>query len=212
MVQPHGERQTNHTGGGPRGGVTVLKGKRDFFVRGLLVVCMAVAFSYVGSAEAQLSKDDTKCINAMNKDYGKLASSIGKDIAACVKFKGKGKTDKLGPAPSTAKSCVTADVKGKVLKASCKVDSDYGKKCPSDPDQPFWSFALTQEVACKRKQWNGREKRQVADALDLKSHVHQVRLFPVKTEHCTGRDYGKQRRTNDRQQYQDDACQDHVLT
>jgi hypothetical protein len=127
--------------------VTVLEGKRDFFVRGLLVVCMALAFSYVGSAEAQLSKDDTKCINAMNKDYGKLASSIGKDIAACVKFKGKGKTDKLGPAPSTAKSCTTADVKGKVAKASGKVDSDYGKKCIADPLFGFTDTDTVKEAA-----------------------------------------------------------------
>jgi hypothetical protein len=126
--------------------LNVFKVKRDSFVRGLLVVCMAVAFSYAGTAEAQLSKDDTKCINAMNKGYGKLASSIGKDIAACVKFKGKNKIDKLGPG-GTAKSCTTADVKGKVAKASGKVDSDYGKKCIADPAFGFTDTATLKEAA-----------------------------------------------------------------
>jgi hypothetical protein len=75
-----------------------------------------------------LAKDSQKCINTMNKNLLKVTSTVGKDVHACVKNFGKRKTDKLGPG-GTPETCLLADVKGKVAKATTKTEEDYAKDC-----------------------------------------------------------------------------------
>jgi hypothetical protein len=101
---------------------------RDRFVSGLLAGGVALLLAYAGDAAAQSTKDDAKCINAMNKNLQKVASTMGKDVSACIKNFGKGKTEKLGP-EGTAEGCLSADVKGKVAKATGKTSSDFTKNC-----------------------------------------------------------------------------------
>ncbi len=68
-------------------------------------------FLLPGLASAQeLDKSDVKCVNSINKGASKVSKAQGKAIASCIKNGGKGKADKLGPAPSTIESCLTADV------------------------------------------------------------------------------------------------------
>ncbi|MHC4138152.1 MAG: hypothetical protein ACYS0K_24710, partial [Planctomycetota bacterium] len=61
------------------------KGSAAGLLAGLLVGCVGLLFAYAGDAAAQLSKDEAKCINAMNKNLAKVASTMGKDVSACIK-------------------------------------------------------------------------------------------------------------------------------
>jgi cysteine-rich repeat protein len=87
----------------------------------------------LGSPGEQI-KDKQKCINKMNKEAAKLLKAYSGDAGGCIKNYGKGKSDKLGPG-ETAHSCLTADVKSKVSKASSKVTSAGG--CTAGADFAF---------------------------------------------------------------------------
>jgi hypothetical protein len=122
---------------GMRGGI------RGFFV---LLGCFGLLAATPGDGVAQLSKDDAKCVNAMNKSFAKVAATMGKEVSACVKNFGKGKLT------GTAVECLTADLKGKVAKAKGKTGSDYAKKCPTPPafgvTDPNWvnQVAVEEEI------------------------------------------------------------------
>jgi hypothetical protein len=81
-----------------------------------------------GEAAAQLSKEDQKCVDAINKGAGKVAKAQGGDIVGCIKSGGQGK---LGT--QTIEACLTSDPKGKVAKAISKLQTE---KCPSPPAFP----------------------------------------------------------------------------
>ncbi len=78
--------------------------------------------------EPYQTKDQQACINALNKDLAKVSSMWSLGTNDCIKNFAKGKTANLGPG-GTAQSCLTADVKGKVLKATDKTVSDFDKRC-----------------------------------------------------------------------------------
>jgi len=81
-----------------------------------------------GSALAEpQSKEQQKCINALNKDGAKVAATQGKENAACIKNAGKGKV-------ADAEACLSADDKGKVAKAAAKTEADFAGKCGVLPD------------------------------------------------------------------------------
>ncbi|MEO8601020.1 MAG: hypothetical protein ABI629_00440 [bacterium] len=88
------------------------------------LVSIASAFALVaaigGSALAQQSKDNQKCVNAINKDTGKVGATQGKENSSCVKAGTKG---------AVTAGCPTADLKGKVGKTSTKTTSDEAKSC-----------------------------------------------------------------------------------
>jgi hypothetical protein len=88
-----------------------------------ILVALLAVLCVSGIASAQLSKDDAKCINAMNKNLAKIASTMGKEVSACVKNFGKGQVTGI------ARDCLTADVKGKLAKATGKTGEDFTKKC-----------------------------------------------------------------------------------
>jgi hypothetical protein len=77
-------------------------------------MCLALLFS--GVANAQLPKDQQKCVNSINKGAAKVAKAYAGDMAACIKNAGKGKLG--GQLPS---ECVVSDPKGKVAKAVSKI-------------------------------------------------------------------------------------------
>ena len=82
------------------------------------------------SVSGPLSKDDQKCVNEVNKNVEKVGKALGGDISKCTKDAGKGKLT------TTYTECLTADGKGKVGKATGKLTSKVGQKCPSDPAFP----------------------------------------------------------------------------
>ena len=107
----------------------------DFKRRAIWIAALLASLMFVhGQAGADLllttvSKDEAKCLNTLNAGGAKVAKAQGKENTSCVKNFGKNKTDKLGPPPATAESCLTADVKKKVKKASDKVIEKGGDKC-----------------------------------------------------------------------------------
>jgi hypothetical protein len=80
-----------------------------FFIAGL-----CVAFLFYGAANAQMNKDDQKCVDKANNGLAKLCKTQAKENTACVKNATKGKQ----PDPE---GCLSADLKGKVAKAKTKI-------------------------------------------------------------------------------------------
>ena len=97
---------------------------------------LAVFLGLVLCAAPALGQDEQGCINELNKGFGKVAKTQGKDIGKCIKDGSKGKL-----VAQSIEECITADNKGKVAKAKqktiskasplCSVPPDFG---PSDPN------------------------------------------------------------------------------
>jgi hypothetical protein len=66
------------------------------------------------SVTVNISKEDGKCVDAINKGAGKVSKAQSADHAACIKDKGKGKV-------ADAEVCIRSDPKGKVSKAVSKI-------------------------------------------------------------------------------------------
>jgi hypothetical protein len=88
------------------------------------------------AAAPALGQDQEGCINELNKGFGKVAKTQGKDIGKCIKDGSKGKL-----VAQSIEECITADNKGKVAKAQQKTVSKASPLCspppdfgPSDPD------------------------------------------------------------------------------
>jgi hypothetical protein len=78
----------------------------------------------------QQTKDQQKCINALNKGLEKVAKAQGKEIAACIKNGSKGKL----PEGQTIEQCLVVDSKGKVDKARRKLAGAASSNCATPPD------------------------------------------------------------------------------
>jgi hypothetical protein len=85
-----------------------------------------------GQASAQdpngQSQKQQQCINTLNKDFQKVASTQGKEILTCIKDGSRGRLD-----PQTIEECLTADNKRKVERARKKTEADGAKKCTKNP-------------------------------------------------------------------------------
>ncbi|MFN2377282.1 MAG: hypothetical protein ABR538_12145, partial [Candidatus Binatia bacterium] len=97
------------------------------------LVASALVAAAAPAALAQ-SKDQEKCINAMNKAGAKVAASQGKENSGCVKAAGASKL--VNP---TTDDCVAADGKGKVGGAQTKTTDTQVSKCTN----PFPAFGYT---------------------------------------------------------------------
>jgi pimeloyl-ACP methyl ester carboxylesterase len=81
-------------------------------------------------ANSQVQRpDQRKCIDALNKNFAKVAKTQGKDIDKCIK---DGSKDKLEN--PTIEACLTADNKEKVSKAKGKTVAAFDSKCDDTPD------------------------------------------------------------------------------
>ncbi|MCZ6713518.1 MAG: hypothetical protein O7B29_06195, partial [Deltaproteobacteria bacterium] len=85
------------------------------------------------------SKDQRKCIVAMNKRGAKLAKAHNKSAYECLKHAAEGKRKKLGPGGDIA-SCLTADVKGRVDRAVDKLLRYEDKKCLAADRLPDYAY------------------------------------------------------------------------
>ncbi len=84
-------------------------------------------------AESQVqSKDQQQCIVALNQGLASVAKAQAKDICTCIKAATKGKLS-----GQTLEQCMTADNKGKVAKASSKLDKKRAGKCLQDDFPSF---------------------------------------------------------------------------
>jgi pimeloyl-ACP methyl ester carboxylesterase len=100
----------------------------DRFRRFGAAVLLAAATLAPGTAPAQVqSEDQQECITKLNKAGAKVASTQGKENAACVKNAGKG-------TELDATGCLSADTKQKVQKASEKVTDVFAASCGTLPD------------------------------------------------------------------------------
>jgi hypothetical protein len=111
-------------------------------------------------AIAQQSTGQQKCLNLLNRDGTAVAKQQGLEDVACLKAAGTGKL------VGSAQSCLTADVKGRVLKKKAKTTSDEGKLCTPPP-----SFGHTSATAVN----NGA----VQGELDLSADVFGANLDPA---------------------------------
>ena len=71
-------------------------------------VLLAFVILFPGLVSAQLSKDDQKCINSVNKSAAQIAGAVSKELCACIKQGAKGKL------AVSIEACLTEDPKGKV--------------------------------------------------------------------------------------------------
>ncbi len=91
-------------------------------------------------------KDQQKCINALNKNFAKVAKTQGKDNCSCIKDFAKAKLT------GTIESCLTSDLKGKVAKAKSKTESDESKNCAaSRPDFGATSSSVVNAAAVQKE-------------------------------------------------------------
>ena len=65
-----------------------------------------------------------KCINALNKDFSKVAKTQGKLDYGCAKNAAKGKLDGM-----TADQCLTDDPRGKLASIQAKTSRDFTRSC-----------------------------------------------------------------------------------
>jgi hypothetical protein len=93
------------------------------------------------TAAAALTKDEVKCVSALNKDGAAVGQQQGKENLACLK--GAGKADLTG----TAQACLTADAKGKVAKKAEKTTADEAKLCGDAPDFAYTSASTVNAVS-----------------------------------------------------------------
>jgi pimeloyl-ACP methyl ester carboxylesterase len=94
---------------------------------GTLFLLITLPYTWA-SAQIQ-GPDQQKCIDALNKNFAKVAKAQGKDIDKCIK---DGSKDKLEN--PTIEDCLTADNKQKVSKAKGKTVDAFNSKCDETPD------------------------------------------------------------------------------
>ena len=68
------------------------------------------------------------CLNVLNKNLQKVASKQGKEILTCIMKGARGILDNM-----TIEECIIADGKGRVARAKAKTESDYQRKCITNP-------------------------------------------------------------------------------
>ncbi len=91
------------------------------------------------------SKDQAKCINALNKDFGKVAKAQGKEICKCIKDFAKEKN-------GSAVACIAADADQKVAKVLSKTVLDETKNCTVEtPDFGPTSATAINDAAVQKE-------------------------------------------------------------
>ncbi|NQY92204.1 MAG: hypothetical protein HRT46_11200, partial [Deltaproteobacteria bacterium] len=91
----------------------------------------AISMAGIGDARAELlTKDQQKCVRALNKGMTKVDAAVAKQIAGCLKNHAGGKPlSKSDPTLVTLEGCAVADEKGKIGKATQKTIADFQKAC-----------------------------------------------------------------------------------
>ena len=118
---------------------------RTFLIAGLL---LSLSIFLHGSAGAVVqSPKQQQCINVLNKNFQKVASTQAKEICTCIK---NGSRGRLGA--QTIEECLTADNKGKVDKTKQKTVSDDSKKCTANPPDFGATDATTVNNAAVQKE------------------------------------------------------------
>ncbi len=99
----------------------------DFFKRFSLMclttIVTAALLAVPTSGEAQLTKQEQRCIGALTKDGGKLSKTVSKLQQKCLKDAANGKLT------GTTDACISDDEKGKVAKTEARTLSDETKHC-----------------------------------------------------------------------------------
>ena len=105
----------------------------------IIVVAICLAMAGVGDARAQLlTKDQQKCVRALNKDLTKVDATVAKQITGCLKNHAGGKPlSKSDPTLVTLEGCEVADEKGKIGKAAQKTIDDFQKGAGSRHERPI---------------------------------------------------------------------------
>lgn len=93
----------------------------------IYAITAAAIVLFCNPVGADLSKEDQKCVDAINKGAWKVSKTQGKENAKCIKDGGKGKLT------TTIEECLLSDRKGKVAKMISKIQTE---KCPSPPAFP----------------------------------------------------------------------------
>ena len=118
---------------------------RTCLIAGLLLSLSIFLHGPAGAVEQ--SPKQQQCINTLNKNFLKVASTQGKEILACLKGGSKGQLD-----PQTIEECLTADNRGKVAKARSKTEADDSKKCSAEPPDFGATNATTLNDAAVQKE------------------------------------------------------------
>ena len=101
-----------------------------FHITGLSLLAVILANT---ATESQVqSRQQRKCIVAMNKAYGRVANAQARVHKQCIKLEQAGKL-----APELVKDCMLSDPRGKVAKAMQKTHEAEAKHCTVPPDFGF---------------------------------------------------------------------------
>jgi hypothetical protein len=85
-------------------------------------VLVAVIVACAPAAEAQLTRDQQKCVRALNKGLAKTAAAVGKETLGCIQDHNQGDV-------SDIPACVDDDANDKIARASGKVVLDFDRRC-----------------------------------------------------------------------------------
>ncbi len=103
-------------------------------IRGLCLVAL-IGLVLPTVTHAAFTSDQQKCVTTFNKQFRKVASTVGKDFCGCIKDRSKSTDtdDKLAGLSVT--ECFDADRKEKVAKTSTKATEKIAAACagPADP-------------------------------------------------------------------------------
>ena len=94
--------------------------------------------------EVPQSRDQQKCINALNKAGVKVAKTQGKENAGCISGASKGTV-------ADAASCTSADAGGKVARAMAKTVGKAASSCGQQPDFG-WAGAVATNAAAQEEE------------------------------------------------------------
>lgn len=116
--------------------------KRNSIV-GVALASLVVLVSASASFGQVQTTDQKNCLNRLNKAGVNLARQQGKENVACLKLAGKG--DLVG----TAQACLTADVKGRMLKKQNKTIAEETKYCTTVPNFGYTNAATVNQFAAQ---------------------------------------------------------------
>ena len=110
--------------------------------RSILAIIVVAISTLSAPVSAQVQNaDEQACINALNKSGAKVAKAQGKENAGCVKNAGRNKLN------VSADACLTADLKGKIGKATANTTTAELKSCVDTPGFAYTSASTVNDGA-----------------------------------------------------------------
>ncbi|MFQ5514891.1 MAG: hypothetical protein ACE5FG_10670 [Myxococcota bacterium] len=93
------------------------------------LLCSLLVSGVLGTAQAQLSGDDRRCVFGLGRDLRRVIGSQGRNINDCIRDAGR---EALGD--ESVENCLNADRSGRVARAIRRTEQNAGRNCVRSPD------------------------------------------------------------------------------